>query len=154
MVGKYYGKTRPVNDDPANLKVLCIDDNQCMQQIYAITLSSMGFTSIVAAHSGAEALDILRTTPSPFDFIFCDLAMSPIDGFEFIETVRHSDEGFDREIPIIVVSGKPEADNLDRALRVGASEFLAKPISVQNLYQKIESVLERPLAFQKIPTTV
>jgi CheY-like chemotaxis protein len=120
-----------------------------MQQIYAITLSSMGFTSIIAAHNGAEALDILRTAPSRFDFIFCDLAMSPIDGFEFIHTVRHSDEVFDPEIPVIVVSGKPEADNLDRALRVGASEYLAKPISVQNLYQKIEAVLEQPLAFQK-----
>lgn len=134
--------------DPRNLKILCIDDNKCMQQIYAITLSSMGFEDVVAAHNGAEALELMRRSASDFDFIFCDLYMAPVDGFEFIRIVRNRPDDFDSQVPIIVVSGTANIENVGEAQRAGANEFLAKPVSVQNLMMKIEAVLERPLAFQ------
>lgn len=139
--------------DPARLNILCIDDNKCMQQIYAVTLAAMGFRSVVAAWNGAEALEIMRQTSSNFDIIFCDLYMQPIDGFAFIETVRTGSDNFDSQVPIIVVSGTANIDNVEQSKTAGANEFLAKPISVQKLFSKIEAVMERPEEFQQNKTS-
>lgn len=132
--------------EPQHLKILCIDDNKYMQQIYWISLNSMGFEDITAAANGAEALDLMRT--NDFDLIFCDLAMGPVDGFEFLKTVRSGGEGANSEVPVIVVSGNADTTNIKASRDAGANEFLAKPVSVHSLFKRIEAVIEHSRPFQ------
>lgn len=144
----HYGKETDVTYNPADLKILCIDDNKCMQQIYTITLNAMGFETIIAAWNGAEALEIMDRAPGDFDLVFCDLYMAPVDGFEFLEQLRSGAGDFNPGTPVIVVSGTANIKNVDQAKKAGANAFLAKPISVQKLLTSIRSVMENPLVFQ------
>lgn len=144
-----YGKETDVPYNPSDLKILCIDDNKCMQRIYAVTLTAMGFQTVIAAWNGAEALEIMHQTHWDFDLIFCDLYMAPVDGFEFIERLRSGAGNFNSSVPVIVVSGTADIENVDQAKKAGANEFLAKPISVQKLLTTIEAVMENPQTFEK-----
>lgn len=146
---RHYGKETNVPYNPSDLKILCIDDNKCMQRIYAVTLNAMGFQTVIAAWNGAEALEIMHQTQGDFDLVFCDLYMAPVDGFEFIEKLRSGAGNFDCSVPVIVVSGTANIENVDQAKRAGANEFLAKPISVRKLLTKIEAVMETPHGFRK-----
>lgn len=128
-----------------NVRILCIDDNAHMQHILWVSLSSMGFTKVKFAQDGAEALELLLT--NEFDMILCDLNMAPIGGIEFIQTVRRQTQSDYYDIPIIVVSGNTESRLVCEARDAGATEFLAKPISVHDLYKRIEYVIEKPREF-------
>ncbi len=130
--------------DPNHLKILCIDDNKSMQQIYAVSLNSLGFQSIKTANNGAEALAMMEAERADFDLIFCDLCIVPENGFKFIRTVRSTSSGFDPKVPIIVVGSPGEAEHIKEARDAGASEFLAKPVTVQNLFKRIDAALDRP----------
>lgn len=128
-----------------SMRVLCVDDNKHMHQIYWISLASMGFKDVRFALDGGEALELMIT--GNFDLILCDLNMSPIDGLEFTKLVRKSKDSINPTIPIIIISGNTEIRNVRAARDAGANEFLAKPVSVQDLYKRIEAVIESPRDF-------
>lgn len=128
-----------------NLSILCVDDNKHMHQLFWISLSSMGFRKVKFASDGSEALELM--TMNDFDIIFCDLNMAPMDGVEFLKTVRRKTGTHYIDIPVIIVSGNTEVRHVKEARDAGATEFLAKPISVKELYKRIEFVIENPRSF-------
>lgn len=128
-----------------NLSILCVDDNKYMQQIYWIALSTIGCRKVIFASDGTEALKVLKD--SEFDMILCDLNMAPMDGLEFLRTLRKMTKTNYFDIPVIVVSGNTERKNVAQARDAGATEFVAKPISVEELYRRISSVIENPRDF-------
>lgn len=79
-----------------------------------------GVGHVDLAGDGAEALRVVEANPP--DFITLDLEMPRLDGFEFLHLLmdRHP-------IPVVVVSGRSEKENIFRALELGAIDFLAKP---------------------------
>ena len=127
------------------LTVLVVDDCNNMQHLLRELLKAFGFRDLHAAKSGEEALTALRSIHP--DFIICDYNMEPMNGVEFIRTLRNDGGNLNRFVPIIMLTGHAEMANILAARDAGATEFLAKPVSPQSLYKRIEAVIELPRDF-------
>ena len=71
----------------------------------------------------------------------------PVDGFEFVKTVRTASDSPNHFVPILVLSAFTEKQHVARARDVGANDFLAKPIFIETLGKRLSSVLNNPREF-------
>jgi DNA-binding response OmpR family regulator len=115
----------------ARKRVLVVDDEPAILKILGIKLRISGY-DVVTASSGEEALALIRSTRP--DIILLDVIMPGIDGFEVLQQVRAVSE-----LPVIVFSARPE--NGHRAFTLGASDFLAKPLDVEEMVGRIGRLL-------------
>jgi len=113
-------------------RVLLVDDEPGILKVISIKLRISGF-GVITAHGGQEALNLLKTE-SP-DIVLLDVIMPGIDGFEVLQQLR----AFSK-LPVIVFSARLE--NAQKALKLGANDFLAKPFDVEEMVKKIEKLLE------------
>jgi two-component system, OmpR family, phosphate regulon response regulator PhoB len=107
-----------VEDD---VKVLLIEDDEFAAEMYRLRLAADGYT-VVVGQDGEEGLR-MATDERP-DFIYLDLRLPGLDGFEVLERLR-SDPGT-RHIPVIILSNYGEPELRERGLKLGALEFLVK----------------------------
>ena len=128
-----------------NLKALIVEDNAHMRSLLRALLSSAGVKDIAEASNGQNAIEALRERKS--DLVLSDLAMKPMDGLEFTRYVRNHDHSPNPFVPIIMISGHTEKYRVEAARDAGVTEFLAKPITAQNLFTRITEIIERPRAF-------
>ena len=119
-----------------NIKVLLVDDYESIRKRISEDLQSLGL-AVTEATNGFEALTTLRN--EPFDMIFTDLVMPEMDGFELCEEVRKTPEI--QSLPIIVVSTHFENEYILKALRLGADDYVPKPIDVDLLQKVIKRAL-------------
>jgi two-component system, chemotaxis family, chemotaxis protein CheY len=131
------------------LKVLVVDDKPYMRTLLRELLKVLGVQEIYEAPNGAEALDVL--TRKRCDLILSDLSMEGMDGLEFTQRVRGLDRRLNPTVPIIMISGYTERSRVEAARDAGVSEFLVKPVTLQNLTTHIAEVLERPRRFVQTP---
>ena len=132
------------------IKVLVVEDKQHMRALLRALLNALGVQEIFEAVHGAQALDILRTKRC--DLILTDMSMEEMDGLEFTRRVRALERKLNPTVPIIMISGHTERDRVEAARDAGVSEFLVKPITLQNLTGRIAEAMERPRRFVNTPT--
>lgn len=118
--------------EPAEIKLLVVDDDARILQTYARNLVQKGYQVLTAA-SGTEALQ-LYVVEWP-DVVMTDLRMYPMDGWAVLHAIRARDPNAD----VILMTGHGDLDTAITALRAGASDFVTKPVDVQAL----EAVLRR-----------
>lgn len=118
------------------LKALLTDDYESIRRVLGEELRALGF-QVVEAADGAAALENL--SKQSFDILFTDLVMPEMDGFELCEEVRKTPEI--QNLPIIVISTHCDADYIMKAIRLGADDYVAKPIDARLL----EKVIRRSL---------
>ena len=117
--------------------VLTIDDEPLVRESVAAFLEDSGF-NVIEAENGQEGLDLYHEYHP--DVILCDLYMPIMGGLEFLTTIRNIDE----EIPFIIVSGAGVVHDAVEALRLGAWDFIIKPITDMGaLEHAIDRSLER-----------
>lgn len=123
---------------PASRKLLIIDDDALVRQSLVTYLSDSGFAVQFAADANS-ALDILASSTKP-DLIITDLRMPNGDGLQLLQTLN---EQFP-EVPVIVVSGAGVMNDVVAALRLGARDYLIKPLAdLEVLVHSIDKVLDR-----------
>ena len=132
------------------LRVLIIEDKDHMRTLLRRLLNHIGVRIMYEAPDGAAALEMLRTLEC--DLILSDLSMEPMDGLEFTRKVRALDLRLNPTVPIIMISGHTERPRVEAARDAGVSEFLVKPVTMQNLTARVVQVLERPRSFVHTPT--
>jgi putative two-component system response regulator len=110
------------------VKVLAVDDQEMNLDLIELAFMENPDVALVRAINGQEALDVLKNDAS-FDVILLDLAMPVMDGFETLKRLKEN--GAWSQIPVIVVTANAEEKN--RALRSGGSDFLGKPYDVEEL---------------------
>jgi two-component system chemotaxis response regulator CheY len=120
-------------------KVLVIDDMSWTRALLRDMLVSLGFERVYLARNGVDALQ--KIAGQGFDLIICDQIMDGMTGTELLETLRSNSRYTD--VPFIMVSSVREAPVIDHALNLGVDDYLAKPISIGLLQQKIEDVFRR-----------
>lgn len=111
-------------ENAAVRKILVVDDNRDNQDILTFRLQLMGGFEILVAYNGKEALEVAsRARP---DLILMDLRMPVMDGYEATQALRRTEWG--KNMPIIAVTVGSTEEHREKALRVGCSDFIAKPI--------------------------
>lgn len=102
-------------------KLLIIDDDEVVRASLAAYLEDSGFTVLQAANGlqGLEVFELQRP-----DLVICDLRMPQVDGLELIRRINV----LDTEVPVIVVSGAGVMSDAVEALRLGAADYLIKPL--------------------------
>ena len=119
-----------------NLEVLLVDDYKSIRDKLEKELRGLGL-KVTTAGNGVEALGLLRS--KRFDLLFTDIVMPEMDGFELCQEVRSS-PGF-QDIPIIVTSTHCDTDYVMKALRLGADDYVSKPVDFELLKQVVGRVL-------------
>lgn len=128
-----------------NLSVLIVEDNIHMLRILATMVRGFGFDEVHMVQDPAEALEVIKSTP--IDLIFLDYRMPVLDGIEFTQLVRNSNDSPNPYVPIIMVTAHSEPSKVRAARDAGVTEFCCKPINAQTLYSRIVSVVNRPRDF-------
>lgn len=110
------------------IKVLAVDDQEFNLDVIELAFMESPDVQITRAENGQEALNVLERD-SDFRVILLDLAMPVMDGFETLSRLKA--DPIYSQIPVIVVTANSEEKH--RALRSGASDFLSKPVDVEEL---------------------
>lgn len=118
------------------LKALVVDDYESMRKRLVNVLEQLGCETAEAAN-GFEAMTALRE--NAFDLLFTDIVMPEMDGFELCEEVRKTPELLD--MGVIVVSTHYDTNYIIKALRLGADDYLPKPIELDLVRRVIARVL-------------
>jgi class 3 adenylate cyclase len=117
---------------------LVVDDSRVNRLVLVRHLAGLGLEAM-EAENGAEALELLRASPSAFDLVLLDVLMPELDGYETLAAMK-ADDGL-RHVPVLVVSGVEELDSVVRCIELGATDYLTKPINPRILEARIGASL-------------
>src|SRR5690606_11818039 len=118
-------------------KLLIIDDDEVVRASVAAYLEDSGFT-VLQAGNGTEGLSCFETEQP--QLVICDLRMPQVDGLELIRRVA----AVDADLPVIVMSGAGVMSDVVEALRLGAADYLIKPLEdLAVLEQSVNRALDR-----------
>jgi len=131
--------------DLSQLKILVIEDHKYMRHLVKEVLIAFNIREVRECLDGKQGIRELNVFPA--DLAIVDLAMEPVNGLEFTRIVRNAEKSQNPFLPIIMLSGYAEVNNVAEARDAGANEFLAKPVSAHSLYQRIVSVIQNPRPF-------
>ena len=122
-------------------KILIIDDDLRHDKMMSYLLLSKGF-DVTYALSGQEALEKLRlkVIDRP-DIILMDIMMPQMDGFETFKEVRKSPDM--KDTPIIMLTALSDPQNQEKAVAIGAADYIEKPFSPSDVIARIRKVLEK-----------
>lgn len=124
----------------SNKSLLVVDDSATFRQLLCMSLTRVdGITeaNITEAGDGQDALD--KISSGSFDLVLTDIRMPRMDGLEFIRKVRG--ELNELALPIIIISTKGSEEDVETGMRLGASGYLSKPISMPRLRELVTSFL-------------
>jgi len=118
-------------------RVLIVDDLNGTREILREMLNELGFNEIVEACNGKEALQLLGQ--GSVTLIISDYEMGELSGMELLRQVK-SDPAHSK-IPFVMVSSQYEPAIMHQAIKEGADVYIAKPLRLNTLQQKITSLL-------------
>src|SRR5687768_5414366 len=121
-----------------SLKVLVADDSSVMRRLILSALSPQG-AACHEAENGAEALRLLRSDPDGFDLLVVDINLPILDGLKVIGALRR-DPRYEH-LPVLVVTTERAAGDRTRALSLGASEYLTKPVRADEVQAAVRRLL-------------
>jgi len=111
------------------LRVLVVDDVAVNQKL-AVSIVEMAGHEAVAAGSGREALQALRSMP--YDLVLMDVEMPEMDGLEATRSIRRL-PGAAGAIPVVAITAHPGDEFVDRCMDAGMNGYLAKPLDAEEL---------------------
>jgi DNA-binding response OmpR family regulator len=118
-------------------QIMVVDDDKDTVTILARHLQREGFVPI-EANSGAQCLKLVHE--NEVDVILLDLMMPDMDGFQVVKALKDSAETAD--IPIIMITARDDMDARAEGMRLGVSDFLAKPVFRRQLASRVRAQLE------------
>lgn len=134
---------------PSTRRVLFVDDSRLMR--YAGSKFLADECDLVTARDGEEAWERLNQDDD-FELVFTDLMMPIMDGHELIRAVRASSKSRLKQLPILVVTGNEETNARNLALSAGATAFIPKPFSADDLTGALRVHLEGELPDARLIT--
>ena len=115
------------------MRALVLDDEEDVRRLLNLMLNRLGFETMEGAN-GQVGLDLLRKAP-PVNVILLDWCMPVMDGPAFLKVLQ-KDSAL-KTIPVMMLTGMNEIDDVATALTLGAQEYLMKPITQKTLKEKL-----------------
>jgi len=119
--------------------ILIVDDSNAMRAFIISGLGELSDFEFKEARTGFEALKELPR--SNYALIISDINMPDINGLELLNFIKTSEQY--RKIPVLMISTETKEEDLQRALSMGADDYLTKPFDLQTLKKKVKKLLGR-----------
>lgn len=128
-----------INQEKNASEILLIEDDGLTVTLLEHLLVRQGF-QVQVARDGHEAQTQILTRKQPPSLVMLDLMLPYIDGYELLQMMR-SDPKWQRT-PVIVLSGKSQEEDIVRAFKLGASDFVVKPFRTNEIMARITRHIE------------
>jgi len=122
----------------AGKRVLAIDDDPSMLSLVAHILRHAGYEVDVAEDGAAGLRQIRAKAP---DLVLCDVNMPGLDGFATLESIRA--DASTAALPFVLLTALDNRDNVRRGMRLGADDFLSKPVRAAELVESVGNALDK-----------
>jgi len=119
-----------------SIKVLVVDDMSTMRRIVKNVLKQIGFSDMVEAKSGQDALNKLRA--NDIGLIVSAWNMPVMQGIELLRVVRADAEM--KHLPFLMVTAEAQKENIIEAVQAGVSNYVVKPFTTEVLQGKLEKI--------------
>lgn len=124
-------------DVTTNPKILIVDDEPVVIKVVRKHLAGEGYNRFVTTSEPGQAMDIIRAERP--DLILLDITMPKVSGLEVLERVRADKES--KDLPVIILTASSDRDTKVRALELGATDFLEKPVDFTELLTRVRNTL-------------
>jgi CheY-like chemotaxis protein len=132
------------------MRILAVDDKIETRAMMKEMLSAVGFHRVETARDGEDAWR--RFVLNPAALVVTDLEMTPVDGLQLSRLIRMAPDSPNRYVPVVVLSCNTDSDTVQAARDAGVNDFLAKPLSIDTLYNHLEMLITRPQKFVQSKT--
>lgn len=119
------------------LSVLIVDDVELNREVLSIGL--IDNYNVLHASNGREAIDIIESNNNEISLILLDLFMPIMDGYEFLEYKKNK-QSFEK-IPVIVISSDDSHEHIERALEIGALDYISKSLNPRIVRKRVNNSL-------------
>ncbi len=120
--------------DGTQKRILVVDDDDALRKLFRKILTSNGY-SVVEAPDGKVGL--FEFNRQHVDAVIADIYMPFTSGIELLTAIKSST----RYVPVIMVTGKPSVDTAVKCMKIGAADYLSKPLSVATIVETVSKVL-------------
>jgi len=120
----------------AALRVLVVDDDPVIMRLLRVNFEMEGF-DVVSASDGEEAIRSARNEAP--DVIVCDIMMPKLNGLEVVERLRADPRT--AGMPIVLLSAKAQASEVQKGLEAGADDYVTKPFDPLELVERVHAVI-------------
>ncbi|RKH68882.1 response regulator [Corallococcus aberystwythensis] len=121
------------------IRALVVDDSQAMRRSIMYALQRLTDVVCIEAQDGVEGLKKLATQ-GRFDLVMTDINMPLMDGLKLIHHIRQTDAH--RAVPIVVVTTEGAAADRERAMALGATAYLVKPVQARVVLDTVKELLK------------
>ncbi len=118
--------------------ILVVDDNEINLKLLSKILELGGY-EVVTAHNGKDALKLIPQRMP--DLAILDVMMPDMDGYELCSRIRQ--EPINAKIPIVMLTAMSDETERNLAMKAGADDIWSKPFEMDELRERLESLLER-----------
>ncbi len=119
------------------IRALVVDDSQAMRRSIMFALQRLGGVVCVEAVDGADGLK--KFTQSRFDLVLTDINMPLMDGLKLISHIRAAPA--QNNVPIVVITTEAATADRERAMALGASAYLVKPVQAKVVLDTVKGLL-------------
>lgn len=120
------------------IRALVVDDSQAMRRSIMYALQRINGVVCTEAQDGAEGLK--KLTQGRFDLVLTDINMPLMDGLKLISHIRQATDH--RHVPIVVITTEGAAADRERAMALGASAYLVKPVQAKVVMDTVKDLLK------------
>jgi len=125
--------------DNKKYKILIVDDDKFLLDMYATKFTQSGF-DVMAAMGSVDAVEKLKNGFVP-DMILTDILMPSMDGFELIETVKK--DKLAGSSKIVILSNKGESSDIDKGVALGVDGYIIKASSIPSeVVEEVNKILK------------
>ncbi len=124
----------PMKDDNSDIKILIVDDIPKNIQIVGSILQKQNY-DIYFANDGETAIQ--QTESKNFDLILLDIMMPVLDGFGVCQLLKSKEKT--RNIPIIFLTAKTDAESISTAFEIGGQDYVTKPFHAKELIARVKT---------------
>lgn len=116
------------------MKILSVDDSAIVRRIIQGAVETLGY-ELLEACDGIEGFSVLEEEYMDVGLILLDWNMPGMNGYELLKKVKEFDEY--KEIPVMMVTTETEEENIVKAIKAGAANYLIKPFTMEEMMKKI-----------------
>ena len=123
------------------MKIAIVEDSLTTRALLEDILFSAGYSDIVCFSSGKKLLEFLdeENGSSELDLILMDIVMPELDGTQVCKVIKEKEKA--KDIPVIMITSRTQPEDLEKAFRSGAMDYIKKPVNRIEFLARVRSAL-------------